>query len=144
MGLILSMQVPFVGFQPIRTSEHMAAAGMKLFISLQFWTVHSRKNCHFQRFVAASAQLLNLKQYMLSKMETVFGHVIMGYCHWSGANEANIETLLDNGNPPLLRVQVRTTRVQAITHRDACGGGYRIQATIYVLRITTSLTFKPS
>ncbi len=31
LGLILSMQVPFVGFQPLRTSEHMAAAG-KLFI----------------------------------------------------------------------------------------------------------------
>ena len=28
MALILSMQVPFVGFQPIRTSEHMASAGM--------------------------------------------------------------------------------------------------------------------
>lgn len=27
LGTILSMQVPFVGFQPIRTSEHMAAAG---------------------------------------------------------------------------------------------------------------------
>lgn len=27
-GLVLSMQVPFVGFQPIRTSEHMAAAGV--------------------------------------------------------------------------------------------------------------------
>ena len=26
-GLLLSMQIPFVGFQPIRTSEHMAAAG---------------------------------------------------------------------------------------------------------------------
>lgn len=29
VGLILSMQIPFVGFQPIRTSEHMAAAGME-------------------------------------------------------------------------------------------------------------------
>ena len=28
MGLLMSMQVPFVGFQPIRTSEHMAAAGV--------------------------------------------------------------------------------------------------------------------
>ena len=27
LGLLMSMQVPFVGFQPIRTSEHMAAAG---------------------------------------------------------------------------------------------------------------------
>lgn len=30
VGLILSMQIPFVGFQPIRTSEHMAAAGKKI------------------------------------------------------------------------------------------------------------------
>ncbi|CAF0815242.1 unnamed protein product [Didymodactylos carnosus] len=28
IGLILSMQIPFVGFQPVRTSEHMLAAGV--------------------------------------------------------------------------------------------------------------------
>eukprot|EP00126_Sphaerothecum_destruens_P015618 Sdes_comp9647_c0_seq1m1141 len=28
LGTILSMQIPFVGFQPIRTSEHMAALGI--------------------------------------------------------------------------------------------------------------------
>ncbi|XP_019630138.1 PREDICTED: dolichyl-diphosphooligosaccharide--protein glycosyltransferase subunit STT3B-like isoform X1 [Branchiostoma belcheri] len=28
LGLLLSMQIPFVGFQPIRTSEHMASAGV--------------------------------------------------------------------------------------------------------------------
>ncbi|KAF6038743.1 STT3B [Bugula neritina] len=28
VGTLLSMQIPFVGFQPIRTSEHMAAAGV--------------------------------------------------------------------------------------------------------------------
>merc|ERR1712136_32448 len=28
MGLLLSMQIPFVGFQPIRTSEHMASLGV--------------------------------------------------------------------------------------------------------------------
>ena len=28
IGTLASMQVPFVGFQPIRTSEHMAALGM--------------------------------------------------------------------------------------------------------------------
>jgi dolichyl-diphosphooligosaccharide--protein glycosyltransferase len=27
IGTVLSMQIPFVGFQPVRTSEHMAAAG---------------------------------------------------------------------------------------------------------------------
>ena len=35
LGLLLSMQIPFVGFQPIRTSEHMAAAGV-VFIHLFF------------------------------------------------------------------------------------------------------------
>ncbi|VVC90579.1 unnamed protein product [Leptidea sinapis] len=28
IGLVYSMQIPFVGFQPIRTSEHMAASGV--------------------------------------------------------------------------------------------------------------------
>lgn len=28
LGLLFSMQIPFVGFQPIRTSEHMASAGV--------------------------------------------------------------------------------------------------------------------
>ena len=39
VGLILSMQIPFVGFQPIRTSEHMAAAGMKniFFLVKSIW-----------------------------------------------------------------------------------------------------------
>ena len=27
IGTLASMQVPFVGFQPVRTSEHMAALG---------------------------------------------------------------------------------------------------------------------
>lgn len=34
IGLLCSMQIPFVGFQPIRTSEHMASAGV--FALLQF------------------------------------------------------------------------------------------------------------
>lgn len=27
LGQIMAMQIPFVGMQPVRTSEHMAAAG---------------------------------------------------------------------------------------------------------------------
>lgn len=29
IGTLASMQVPFVGFQPVKTSEHMGALGMK-------------------------------------------------------------------------------------------------------------------
>ena len=28
ISLLCSMQIPFVGFQPVRTSEHMASAGL--------------------------------------------------------------------------------------------------------------------
>lgn len=28
LGQVMAMQVPFVGFQPVKTSEHMAAAGI--------------------------------------------------------------------------------------------------------------------
>lgn len=28
LGQLMAMQVPFVGFQPVKTSEHMAAAGV--------------------------------------------------------------------------------------------------------------------
>jgi len=33
LGLLCSMQIPFVGFQPIRTSEHMASAGIFLLLN---------------------------------------------------------------------------------------------------------------
>jgi dolichyl-diphosphooligosaccharide--protein glycosyltransferase len=36
IGTLASMQVPFVGFQPVRTSEHMAALGVYLSICNQF------------------------------------------------------------------------------------------------------------
>ena len=35
IGLLCSMQIPFVGFQPVKTSEHMASAGV--FALLQAW-----------------------------------------------------------------------------------------------------------
>lgn len=28
LGQLMAMQIPFVGFQPVKTSEHMAAAGV--------------------------------------------------------------------------------------------------------------------
>ncbi|KAK3890052.1 hypothetical protein Pcinc_005967 [Petrolisthes cinctipes] len=53
LGLICSMQISFVGFQPITTSEHMAAAGV--FVLLNAWALlkylHSvMTNAEFTRF----------------------------------------------------------------------------------------------
>ncbi|ROL52237.1 Dolichyl-diphosphooligosaccharide--protein glycosyltransferase subunit STT3B [Anabarilius grahami] len=43
IGLILSMQIPFVGFQPIRTSEHMAAAGVFVLVQLYSFLQYLRE-----------------------------------------------------------------------------------------------------
>ena len=40
VGLLCSMQIPFVGFQPVRTSEHMAAAGIVHSIRSSFCLIH--------------------------------------------------------------------------------------------------------
>ena len=32
IGLLCSMQIPFVGFQPVKTSEHMASAGKEHYV----------------------------------------------------------------------------------------------------------------
>ena len=32
IGLLCSMQIPFVGFQPVKTSEHMASAGKEYYV----------------------------------------------------------------------------------------------------------------
>ena len=57
IGTLSSMQVPFVGFQPVRTSEHMAALGKIQWIvacvvtdptgppSRCLWTLADRRIC---------------------------------------------------------------------------------------------------
>ncbi|XP_058961163.1 dolichyl-diphosphooligosaccharide--protein glycosyltransferase subunit STT3B [Pocillopora verrucosa] len=50
MGLLMSMQVPFVGFQPIRTSEHMAAAGTFALLQAYAFLVYVRSKVSWTDF----------------------------------------------------------------------------------------------
>ncbi|XP_068757359.1 dolichyl-diphosphooligosaccharide--protein glycosyltransferase subunit STT3B-like isoform X1 [Montipora capricornis] len=50
MGLLMSMQVPFVGFQPIRTSEHMAAAGTFALLQAYAFLVYLRGKVSWSDF----------------------------------------------------------------------------------------------
>ncbi len=77
------MQIPFVGFQPIRTSEHMASAGV--FLLLQAYA--------FLKYVQGFLSKAQLKTFFLSAIATiaalVFAGVVMltyaGYiAPWSG------------------------------------------------------------
>ncbi|CAE1262112.1 STT3 [Acanthosepion pharaonis] len=83
VGLLLSMQIPFVGFQPIRTSEHMAAAGvfalLNAYAALRYIQSHLTK-AEFRYFfiisIVASAGLVFL---------TVVGLTWAGFiAPWSG------------------------------------------------------------
>lgn len=83
LGTILSMQVPFVGFQPIRTSEHMAAAGT--FALLQAYS--------FLNYLKAKLSKTHFKQFFLFAVTLVAGVVFVsvvaltyaGYvAPWSG------------------------------------------------------------
>ncbi|XP_078481337.1 dolichyl-diphosphooligosaccharide--protein glycosyltransferase subunit STT3B isoform X2 [Ciona intestinalis] len=50
LGLLLSMQIPFVGFQPIRTSEHMASAGVFLLLQVYCFLDYVRSRTTKQQF----------------------------------------------------------------------------------------------
>ena len=83
LGLILSMQIPFVGFQPVRTSEHMASAGM--FVVVQAYA--------FMKYIQSKLTKAQFKVYLLAGSALVAGLVLftvilltqLGYiAPWSG------------------------------------------------------------
>jgi len=83
LGLLLSMQIPFVGFQPVRTSEHMASAGV--FVLIQAYA--------FLKYLQAKMSKAQFKIYLLIGSALSAGLVFMtvivltqlGYiAPWSG------------------------------------------------------------
>ncbi|EDV20993.1 uncharacterized protein TRIADDRAFT_31147 [Trichoplax adhaerens] len=83
LGLIMSMQIPFVGFQPVRTSEHMAAAGV--FALLQAYSA--------LLFIKSNSTAVNLGRLILFATVGAAGFVFLvvvtltyaGYiAPWSG------------------------------------------------------------
>lgn len=83
LGLILSMQIPFVGFQPVRTSEHMASAGV--FVLVQAYA--------FLKYLQSKLSKAQFKIYLLAGSAIVAGIVFatvilltqLGYiAPWSG------------------------------------------------------------
>lgn len=83
LGLLLSMQIPFVGFQPVRTSEHMASAGV--FVLVQAYA--------FLKYLQTKLSKAQFKIYLMAGSALVAGLVLMtvivltqlGYiAPWSG------------------------------------------------------------
>lgn len=68
LGLLFSMQIPFVGFQPVRTSEHMASAGV--FAVLQA--------CAFASYVMSIITKAQVQKLLLSAAIGMSGCVLAG------------------------------------------------------------------
>jgi dolichyl-diphosphooligosaccharide---protein glycosyltransferase len=68
IGTIMSMQIPFVGFQPIRTSEHMAAAGT--FALVQAYA--------FLSYLSTKLTQAQFKRFFILSVITVAGIVFAG------------------------------------------------------------------
>ena len=74
LGLILSMQVPFVGFQPLRTSEHMAAAGTK-----NHGFIYTIRRCHRRviSFINDVIMSQHVEQRLWPKITSLCSHLIL-------------------------------------------------------------------
>lgn len=83
LGLLFSMQIPFVGFQPIRTSEHMAALGVFLLLMAVAVLKHLQsvlsKN-EFRKLFIAGALLAAALVFLMVVTLTMMGVV----APWSG------------------------------------------------------------
>ncbi|KAG0172750.1 oligosaccharyl transferase stt3 subunit [Apophysomyces sp. BC1034] len=66
LGTLMSMQIPFVGFQPTRTSEHMAALGV---FGL----------CQIMGFVELLRSHLQAKQFQILLKAFVIGTAVLGF-----------------------------------------------------------------
>lgn len=63
IGLLCSMQIPFVGFQPVKTSEHMASAGV--FALLQAFA--------FLTYLRSLMSKADFKQFQFAFFATALG-----------------------------------------------------------------------
>ena len=72
LGLLCSMQIPFVGFQPVKTSEHMASAGkngISPSIKCSFYDPIFFKNCLGVFALLQAVAVLKYLQNFLTKSE---------------------------------------------------------------------------
>ncbi|KAL5284863.1 STT3B family protein [Megaselia abdita] len=83
LGLLFSMQIPFVGFQPIRTSEHMAAMGVFALLMAVAFLKHLQtvlSKTEFKKLFIAGALIAAGIVFLMVVLATVLGVV----APWSG------------------------------------------------------------
>ncbi|XP_076819857.1 dolichyl-diphosphooligosaccharide--protein glycosyltransferase subunit STT3B-like isoform X2 [Clavelina lepadiformis] len=92
LGLLLSMQIPFVGFQPIRTSEHMASAGVFGLLQAYCFLDYIRSKTTKQQFRSLFVFLLFLVCFIL-----FVGVVFLTYAGYIAPWSGRFYSLWDTG-----------------------------------------------
>jgi len=92
VGLLLSMQVPFVGFQPLRTSEHMAALGV-------FGLLQIIAFLHYLRSATTKKQfeVLFKAGFLLAAVVGILGMMGLTYCGYVAPWSGRFYSLWDTG-----------------------------------------------
>ncbi|KJE94826.1 oligosaccharyl transferase STT3 subunit [Capsaspora owczarzaki ATCC 30864] len=92
IGTLLSMQVPFVGFQPVRTSEHMA--GLGIFLLLQAMALLSIVREHLP---ANSARVIFRAVFIFGSAAVFVGVVVLTYMGYIAPWTGRFYSLWDTG-----------------------------------------------
>uniref|UniRef100_A0A8C5EVK6 Dolichyl-diphosphooligosaccharide--protein glycosyltransferase subunit STT3A n=1 Tax=Gouania willdenowi TaxID=441366 RepID=A0A8C5EVK6_GOUWI len=71
LGTILSMQISFVGFQPVQSSEHMAAFGMFGLCQIHAFVDYLRSKLNAQQFEVLFKSVISLVGFILLSLGTV-------------------------------------------------------------------------
>lgn len=94
LGTLMSMQIPFVGFQPTRTSEHMAALGKVMIIGILFYFVLTFcilgvfGLCQIMGFVELLRSHLQAKQFQTVLKALVLSTFVLGFAALVGLTYA--------------------------------------------------------
>lgn len=136
LGLILSMQVPFVGFQPIRTSEHMAAAGV--FALLNAYLVFS----YFQsKLTGKQFKTLFLASVVLTAGLVFLCVIALTYLGFVAPWSGRFYSLWDTGWVSCAFVFVHTTHRFTYTHHThICNTHAGMQRSTFLLLLAFQST----
>uniref|UniRef100_A0AAZ3SPH9 Dolichyl-diphosphooligosaccharide--protein glycosyltransferase subunit STT3A n=1 Tax=Oncorhynchus tshawytscha TaxID=74940 RepID=A0AAZ3SPH9_ONCTS len=90
LGTILSMQISFVGFQPVQSSEHMAAFGVFGLCQIHAFVDYLRSKLNTQQFEVLFKSVISLVGFVLLSVGTVLMLTVGLYYCFNNLSDARI------------------------------------------------------
>jgi dolichyl-diphosphooligosaccharide--protein glycosyltransferase len=101
LGTLLSMQIPFVGFQPVQSSEHMAALGvfgLLQFVAILQWVRSHMSPFQFKLFFRTTVLILLALGAAVLAVATVTGYI----APWTGRFYALLDPTYAKDHIPII------------------------------------------